>query len=96
MQRIPLLLSGNPKTIFGRGGPIVPVPAGKWRVMFDGVTNSLIHIRYNSPQLPAQMINTFSIHDGEDFVLEQPQYLSVRIAELGTEGSINVYLKEVK
>lgn len=86
-MRIALLIGANPK--FVKHGPRVPVEAGKWGVVIDGLSNSRISIYHNSPN---RAFNTF---DGHVFSLEDNSVLEVRIVEAGSEHSISVYLESI-
>lgn len=95
MSRIPLLLAATPNSA-RKGGPLIPVDAGKWRVMFKDVVNSTFHLRYNSPTLPTNLKSTFSIFDTYEFLLEEQSILNVMCVEPGSEKSVSIYLEGVK
>lgn len=95
-MRIPILMNANPSRIRVRGGPLVPLAKGKWRVVFSGVKNSTFHLKYNSPLQPAGLMNTFSVHDGYVFDLEANSMLNALAVEVGSENEVSIYLEEVK
>lgn len=92
-MRLPLLFHANPKAA-KIGGTKVPLQEGKWRVVMEGVTNSRVFIHYDSPLMPD--VNTaFEVHDGKEFDVEETMKVRARVAEVGTEEFINVFVESV-
>lgn len=95
MSRIPLLIAALPSSV-KKGGPLVPIDAGKWRVIFKDVVNSSFHLRYSSPQLPINFKSTFHIFDGYEFPLEEQSIFNVLCVEPGSEKAVSIFLEGVK
>lgn len=89
-------MNANPSRVRVRGGPLVPLAKGKWRVIFNNVKNSVFHLKYNSPIFPTNLVTTFAIHDGCEFDLDINSILSVLTVETGSESEVSIYLEEVK
>ncbi len=88
-MRIPLLIAANPRHC--KFPALVPVLAGKWRILLENVVDSGIHIIYRrSPEVGIQATH------GYEFSLDENSHCQAKVTEFGNEPSISVYLEQVE
>lgn len=74
--KLALLLSANPRDV--KEGPVVYVPKGKWRVLYE-----LVDTIFSIPTL-----------DDLNYVIEGPKEVRVVIEKAGTEKHITIWLEK--
>lgn len=90
-MQIPLLISANPKNLRMQKGPIVPINAGRWRVIAPSLNGTMLHIWRLSSSPPF----SFAAHDGYEFTLVKDDNLQAQLSEVKND-KVTVYLEEIK